>query len=86
MRRLVFALLAIVTQSALAQEVPNCGRVADISAAIRAKNTQRARDLAINATGLEIQAAQMGERNAPAHLGPREVRDGVLRACLKAAR
>ena len=79
-------LLAMCAQIALAQEVPDCARVADISAAIRAKNTQRARDLAIRATALEIEAAKVGERNAPANLGPREVRDGVLRACLKVAR
>ena len=85
MRHFVLTLLTIITTSALAQEVPNCARVADIAAAIRANNTQRARDLATNATGLEIQLAQLGERKAPANLGPREVRDGVLRACLKTA-
>ena len=85
MRKFVLSLLVFVTQNALAQEVPNCARVADIAAAIRANNAQRAKDLAINASGLEIRAAQVGERNAPAKLGPREVREGVLRACLKTA-
>lgn len=80
------ALLMAMTVDLARAEVPNCARAADIAAAIRAGNLQRAQDLAVNATALEIQTAQIGERRAPANLGPAEVRDGVLRACLKSAR
>ena len=87
MKSLVLAaFLALLPQLAISQEVPDCSRVADIAAAIRAGNNQRARDLMTDASGLEIQAARMGERGAPANLGPKEVRRGVLRACLQAAR
>jgi len=68
-----------------AQEVPNCSRAADIAAALRAGNTQRMQDLAVNASALELQVARMGESKAPAYLGPAEVREGVLRACLNTA-
>jgi hypothetical protein len=86
MKAPLFMLVLAIALPALAQEVPNCGRVADMAAAIRAGNTQLFRDLATKATALEIQAARIGESGAPANLGPREVRDGVLRACLQTAR
>lgn len=72
-------------KTVIAQEVPNCTRVAELAAAIRAGNTQRVKDLSTGATALEIQAGQTGERGVPGNLGPREVREGVLRACLQAA-
>lgn len=88
MRSLFFTLVLVLVVGfpAFAQEVPNCGHVADMAAAIRAGNRQRFQDLSANATALEMQAARIGESAAPPHLGPSEVREGALRACLKAAR
>ena len=59
--------------------------IADMAAALRAEDAQLFQDLSTKASGLEIHAARIREKAALTRLGPREVRDSVLRACVEAA-
>jgi hypothetical protein len=86
MKAMLLVMLSLAALPGRSQEVPNCGRVAEMAAALRAEDTQLFQDLSAKASSLEIHAARIREKAALTRLGPREVRDGILRACVEAAR
>ncbi len=86
MKAMLLVMLSLAALPGWTAEVPNCERVADLAAALRAEDAQLFQDLSAKASGFEIHAARIREKAALTRLAPSEVRDGVLRACLEAAR
>jgi hypothetical protein len=86
MKAMLLVMLSLAAFPGRSAEVPNCERIADMAAALRAEDTELFQDLSTRASGLEIHTARIREKAALTRLGPREVRDSVFRACVEAAR